>query len=197
MELHFICDDQATTDVFREVFAHAEIELHARAQRLEERIRRYHILLTPGNAYGVMDGGFDQAVVMALGSDIQDLVLDKLRARHQGYLAPGGAVTVPTDNTFTPYLVYCPTMVIPRPYVDTTVIYQSYRAGFVAARRMAQRLVDPRMAFTAHGCGTGGLDPKISAQLAVAAYRHVFECEPPNDWETILRWEQYLQECMA
>lgn len=83
---------------------------------------RYDVLFTPGNSFGHMTGGFDQAVVEVFGREIQTKVLRMIREKYAGMMPVGCAEVVTMDGKA---VVYAPTMFTPTSNVDPIAPYMT------------------------------------------------------------------------
>lgn len=87
-----------------------------------EKLRQYDCLVTPGNSYGDMTGGFDLSVVGLLGDDIQKKVRGVLSEKFPSgestdeddwdyAMQPiGTSILIKTESSIVPYLCHTPTM---------------------------------------------------------------------------------------
>ncbi|MEZ4298780.1 MAG: macro domain-containing protein [Polyangiaceae bacterium] len=128
----------------------------------------HHVVVSPANSHGFMDGGIDRAYAQFFGPPVARRVRDAALRRPEGHLPVGAAVAVPTGHPRIPYLVVAPTMVSPE-HVPATHAYRALRA--------ALRLVATDTAL--HGdwfCPglttlVGGTKPEHAAAEMAEAYR--------------------------
>jgi O-acetyl-ADP-ribose deacetylase (regulator of RNase III) len=88
----------------------------------------YDALITPGNSFGIMDGGFDQAVTTLFGLKIEAVVQQRIKADHLGELNVGDAILL---TSCIPHLVYAPTMRVPMQITCTDNVYRAFRAALL------------------------------------------------------------------
>lgn len=126
----------------------------------------HHVLVSPANSSGFMDGGVDAAYAAHFGPQLARRVRDAVRARPEGIVPVGSSLVVETGHGTVPFLVVAPTMLAPE-HVPAANAYRALRA--------ALRLAD---APTLHGdwycpgltTGVGAVDPQDAAHEMAAAY---------------------------
>lgn len=139
-------------------------------------------LITPGNSYGDMSGGFDLAVRDYYGPRLESVVQKQIVENFRGELPVGNAIVVPLathcpDKDFRPFqaLVYAPTMRIPkRLSPDSDAVYVSVLAALQAIHQWNKTSMSfiNQVWLTSHGVGTGGLPVELVAkQTAMAIYQ--------------------------
>src|SRR5262245_13305015 len=141
----------------------------------EELLGSFDALLTPGNSYGQMDGGFDGAVSRRFPA-VQREVWAAVGDRHRGFLPVGAADVVPTGDAECPWVVYAPTMRIPMRLDEgrDVAVHDALWAGLLAvSRHNAAAGVGERietLACPGLGTGFGLVAPERAARLMAAAY---------------------------
>jgi O-acetyl-ADP-ribose deacetylase (regulator of RNase III) len=119
-------------------------------------------IVSPGNSWGIMDGGFDGAVAFKWPA-IEAAVRAEIDKLPFGELLVGRSVTVPTGDERLPHLIYTPTMRGPGPIYDPTLVMLAVRSAVMLALALGCRtLVMPGM-----GTGTGRLPPELAAAAMV------------------------------
>ncbi|TDD29770.1 phage tail protein [Kribbella turkmenica] len=114
-------------------------------------------VITAGNSYGEMSGGVDRAVAAALPG-VQRAVWAHMAERHLGYQPVGTADVVPTGYDKCRWLVYAPTMRVPRPLTHgrDIAVHDAFWAELVAiSRHNANSEADRISAVACPGFGTG------------------------------------------
>src|SRR5690606_9003504 len=141
-------------------------------------------IVTPGNSFGHMTGGFDQAVVTVLGEWTQRRVLEAIEATGFNELNVGSAVRVESTGAIfgrTKHLIYAPTMRVPKPLPLKSDV--PYLVMLAALKEIHAYNCDQEGSFAPQpikhvlvpllGQGTGGLDPiTVFLQLLAAIYRY-------------------------
>lgn len=129
---------------------------HKRLQNLESEY-----VVTAGNSYGWMTGGIDLAVRQYFGQDIQDTIQSVILGLPGRYLPVGSSIVIETYNNYLPYLIYAPTMDIPKRITKTDVFY------------VFAKLLEKFDSFACCGLGTGvgGVNYKDCAKAMYDAYK--------------------------
>jgi O-acetyl-ADP-ribose deacetylase (regulator of RNase III) len=141
----------------------------------EELVGTFDALLSPGNSYGQMDGGFDGAVSRRF-PEVQREVWAAIADRHRGFLPVGSADVVATGDDACRWLVYAPTMRIPMRLDggrDVAVHDAMWAALLAVERHNAHADESERietLACPGLGTGFGLVPPERAAALMAAAY---------------------------
>lgn len=116
-------------------------------------------VVSPGNSFGFMTGGIDLVYKQFFGENIQTRVQDKIKDKVLQELLVGQAVVVETLNEDIPYLIYAPTMRVPRWISYSSDIYLSTKiACLMGTAFNMNSIIIPGM-----GSGCGGMVPhKVS-----------------------------------
>lgn len=113
-------------------------------------------IVSPGNSFGIMDGGLDLAIRERLGFSVENRVQDVIDARHHGELPVGCAEIVETEDPRWRYLIAAPTMRVPEPIPFTINPYLAFRAILVAVENYNQCLGKQEIdSVVCCGLGTG------------------------------------------
>jgi len=132
-----------------------------------------NVVISPANSYGFMDGGIDMDYVSFFGDRLQQKVLERVRARPEGYLPVGASEIVITGHEKIPYLVLAPTMLHPE-MIPAYNVFRAFRAALkcIQARKLPLPAYSPGF-----GTGVGGVEPEEAAQLMFEAYYSVYEAD--------------------
>lgn len=148
-----------------------------------EQIPPVDALITPGNAFGIMDGGFDLVVRNLYGTRVEKAVQEAIAQEHCGLLAIGSAVSVPLSSS--QHLIYAPTMLIPQTIRGTINVYLAMLASLHTATALLES--DSLVACPGLGTLTGGLSPEEASAQMELAYRHFQEGGGELDWISVMR----------
>ena len=141
-----------------------------------ETVTGVDALMTAGNSYGQMDGGVDRIVATHFPG-VQRSVWAAIADQSRGYLPVGSAVVVATGSKVIPWLVYAPTMRVPRPLTGDleTAVHDAFWAALVAVDRHNRSAgAGGRISSVASpgfGTGFGQVPPRRAAQLMATAFR--------------------------
>jgi len=121
-------------------------------------------IVSPANSFGLMDGGYDKAIIELLGPQAQTNVFCMLDVVYNGYQPVGTALLVPFDKYF---IIHTPTMRTPEEIIDTRVIFDCmYQCLNTAYKGKVNKLVIPAFG----GC-TGKVPKDTIAKYMAFAYR--------------------------
>lgn len=176
--IHLVDRDASLVAAWREVFREFPEVIPERGDFFEQPA---DAMVSPGNSFGIMDGGLDAAIREALGASIETQVREMLVERHHGELHVGGAEIVETGDGRWPILVFAPTMRVPDDVSRTTNAYVAFRAILLSVRRHnALAGMKPIRSLLCPGLctGIGAMAPRRCAAQMRIAYRQVRE--PPT-----------------
>lgn len=142
-------------------------------------------VVSPANAYGLMDGNYDRAISEEFGPALAERVRAVILEQFCGEQPVGTSFSVPIPGREDILLIHTPTMRAPSPIVDPLVVYQCMRTTLMEAMRTSrQRIVVP-----AFGGACGFLPFKKIATLMWEAYLQI--ADPPTEitWEYALSRE--------
>jgi len=119
---------------FAKVMAHREtiVSVASAPLNIHLETNEYDAIITPGNSFGHMTGGFDGAVVEYFGEWIDGSVRAYIEREWAGELPVGNARLFKLGTREADYLIYSPTMRVPKqlpvnsdaPYVATLAAFQ-------------------------------------------------------------------------
>lgn len=175
----------------------------------------FDLVVSPANSYGILDGGFDDAISRAFSpkDDYHALtrhVQTELYREYKGYLPPGTCHLVRMIEEWKgsegsesrlrygdgkgwgcKWLAMVPTMRVPMPlHADKEIVYRCVWSILVAIDRH-NRVVDQAdrvvsVLMTPLGTGAGGLSDTRWAEQCVLAMKHFVDaCEGPEVWSRV------------
>ncbi len=127
-------------------------------------------IVSPGNSFGMMDGGYDKAIINYFGTIVEKAVQKRINDDYYGEQPVGTSLAI--DIPGTSYkLIHTPTMRLPSPIKDPFVIYQCMRVTLMEAIRIdAKSILLP-----AFGGATGKVGPVILAKEMKQGYVQIVE----------------------
>lgn len=136
-------------------------------------------VVSPANSYGLMDGGYDDALTKYFGKEMQLAVQKKIIQQFYGEQPVGTSISlkIPRRNVL---LIHTPTMRTPSAIKDSTIIYQCMRTTLMEAiNNNCKSVVIP-----AFGGSVGRVEPDIIAKMMYRAYLQIFDEEERKtiDW---------------
>lgn len=139
---------------------------------------KLHVLVAPGNSYGIMSGGLDLAIETALPGTEQH-VRSLIQEHYLGEMNVGQALVSMLGDS-QPAVIYAPTMRVPRRLPeDTEAPYLATWAALRCYHILRQQIAIPRsipaeavsLALPAMGVGSGGVNPAVAARQMVLALK--------------------------
>ena len=144
--------------------------------------------VSPANSYGLMDGGYDKALTMLFGVELQRRVQDYIISNLYGEQQVGSSIIVDIPGE-DKKLIHTPTMRVPARIKDPEVIYTSMRSTLICAlKNNVGKIVIP-----AFGGATGRLAPDVIAEEMFKAYIQVFKININiHSWEDVCTREDIM-----
>jgi O-acetyl-ADP-ribose deacetylase (regulator of RNase III) len=155
---------------WRHAFAGTEVKIIEGDFR---QFKDYDCLVSPGNSFGLMDGGFDLIISHHLGWDIMKQVQTQIRHVWHGMQPVGTCLLVPYKNI---WLAHAPTMRLPENISRKDNVYMAFWAILNAVHNHTpplRHVICPGL-----GTGIGGMDPTVAAQQMRLAWDHFHQLKP-------------------
>lgn len=135
-------------------------------------------VVSPANAYGLMDGGYDLAITRYFGDELQQRVQQYIVDHLYGEQPVGTSIIVDAGEDGQ-WLIHTPTMRTPEEIEDPRVIYHCMRSTLICAyQNDVESIVIPLF-----GCGCGAVDPRIAAQMMWRAYEQIHNPPKSLNWD--------------
>lgn len=183
-----LCDtNKALCYAWQSVFSHEKgVEI---INSKFEDVENYDCIVSPGNSFGLMDGGIDAAIIDCFGTDLMLHVQNKIKKEYYGEQPVGTCLIVETGNKAHPYLAHTPTMRIPQNISGTDNVYNAMRAMLIATKKddTIDTVLCPGL-----GTCTGNMLPEIAAACMYLAYQNIMNPRPIN-WEHAVNIEMTLR----
>jgi O-acetyl-ADP-ribose deacetylase (regulator of RNase III) len=134
----------------------------------------FDCLVSPGNSFGMMDGGIDAAIIKFFGSSLMETVQQRILTDYLGEQPVGTSMIVETGHLLHPFLAHTPTMRVPMSIIGTDIPYVAMWAMLLSVRRYNQHSNHKISSIACPGLGTGiGRVPYSEAARQMAlAYDH-------------------------
>lgn len=142
--------------------------------------------VSPANSYGLMDRGYDGALIDYYGKSIQDKIQQKIKDEYFCEQPVGTSISV-----FFPegYLIHTPTMRIPSIIKDYDVVYHCTRSCLIEALRLECNSI----LIPAFGAGTGKVPYDIVAENMIKAIIQLKAINQDTSWK-YARWQHPLSK---
>lgn len=154
---------------------------------------RFDCIVSPGNSFGLMDGGID-AVYAEIWPELPAALQAAIMRQYNGEQPVGSCLILPIPGT-DKWLAHCPTMRVPMNIVDTDHVYVAMRALLLALSHHADaamlaalqmgRLALPgirRVLCPGLGTGAGGMPADKAARHMRYAWDSVRSPPAVIDW---------------
>ena len=149
------------------------------------------VLVSPANSFGIMDGGFDKAILGVLGSDIQRYVNIAISNKYVSKEVPvGSSVEVTTHMKQYLTLLVAPTMRVPKDVSKTDNAY----LHMIAVLEHVYGYRNPNtisVVMTAPCAGYGKMSPEMVAKQMRMAWQAVHR-ETDLHFDDIYRSDEEL-----
>ncbi len=152
-------------------------------------VSEYDCIVSPANSFGIMDGGFDLALVNYFGHELMERMQDKIKTEYAGEQPVGTCLIVETGNKKHPYLAHTPTMRVPRIIREYDTVYNAMRAMLLTVRKYSDIKT---VLCTGLGTTTGKVPPTIAARQMYLAYKSAMQPPEEVNWQTAVNAEQKI-----
>lgn len=155
----------------------------------EDVVDDYDVMVSPGNSYGLMDGGIDAGITAYFGHRLMYDVQKRIIDAYQGEQPVGTCLLVPIAGKPTRWLAHAPTMQVP---LDISWTHNVYFAMKAVVREVAvletERQEELRVLCPALGTGTGHVPyAEAARQMALAVRNHADHLTNSLSWEFAMR----------
>lgn len=146
-------------------------------------------IVSPANAYGLMDGGYDLAITNYFGDQLPQRVQQHIIDHYYGEQPVGTSFLIDAGRDGRS-LIHTPTMRTPQRIRDPLVIYQCMRATLMCAmEHNVESILIPMF-----GGGCGDVHPKLIAEMMWRAYDQLQNPPKKLSWDYALSRETSLEE---
>ena len=148
-------------------------------------------IVSPANSFGLMDGGYDKAIIDYFGQDLQDAVQKYILENYFGEQPIGSSFIIDIPNWNGKKLIHTPTMQTPSIIKDPMTIYTCFRSTLICAFKNLDK--NNTILIPAFGGCTGKVPYDIIAKYMMIAITHI---NPPNklNWGYALYLKNLLNQ---
>jgi len=159
----------------------------------------YDCIITPGNSFGIMDGGFDK-VVRDKFPRSQETVQTVIKQFWGKEMPVGQAITVSLSEAVQ--LCYAPTMRFPGPLKSKDTAYLAALAAFCQIKcfnKLSPNLAIKNVVMPLFCTTTGGMPVEVSYEQIMYAYQRVTSSDnsPEKDWGDLLAHRDNLKRLFS
>ena len=161
-------------------------------------------IVSPANSFGLMDGGYDKAIIDYYGPQLMVHVQYAIIEKWYGEQPVGTSMSITISNRFytkeyygkptmfNPILIHTPTMRTPEVIEDPRIIYQCMRATLIEAiNQEVESIVIPAFG----GC-TGKVDPDTIAKMMFLAFDQISNAPDKLTWGYAYQIRKSLSEVL-
>lgn len=184
MKIYFLERSKEKLSWLKKYFKGLDVELVC--DDLESFLDKTQVecVVSPANAFGLMDGGYDYYITQYFGDQLQKRVQQYIINNYYGE-QPLGTSFIIKANDKGQKLIHTPTMQVPKVIVDPFIIYQSMRSTLICAlNNKVKSIVIPMF-----GGGCGEVHPQLIAELMRKAYDQVYNPPKEISWEYAFKVE--------
>lgn len=133
-------------------------------------------IVSPANSFGLMDGGYDKAIIDYFGQEAQNIVLKHILTHYKGYQPVGSCTAIDIGNN--QYILHTPTMRTPCKIDDPSIIFDC----MISCLCKASELDLKSIVIPAFGACTGRVRKDIVAKYMAFAYNVFKNKSTLNNW---------------
>lgn len=180
MKIYILDESKEKLDIIKEYFEDDSIIFVQDEFAHFMQTNSVDCVVSPGNSFGIMDGGYDMAITAWFGEQLQNRVQQYILDDFYGE-QPVGTSFIIKANDNGQSLIHTPSMRIPQKIKDETVIYQCMRSTLICAKQNnVKSIVIPLF-----GGGCGKVAPNVIAKMMNLAYIQINNPPQKLDWEYV------------
>lgn len=181
MKIYLLEKNFRKAEKLKEAFRNEDVEVVNDDFAYFIRNHDVECVVSPANAYGLMDGGYDAAISEWFGDQLQERVQQYIIENYYGEQPVGTSFIIDAGKN-RQKLIHTPTMRVPSEILDPAVVYQAMRTTLmVALENGVKSIVIPIF-----GGSTGQVDPEVAAKLMWLGYDRIMRPNKTIDWDVAL-----------
>lgn len=161
-----------------------------------DSISSYDAIVSPGNSFGFMNGGVDNALREFFGTQLEQRVMDKIKEDYLGEHNVGSAFVIETKDSDYPWLVHAPTMRVPSVIAGSDAVYSATWAALVAVAKHnkteSQKI--EHIVFPGMGTGAGKMKLDKAAGQMLLAFERMLNPNFSERWKSAYERNNKLRE---
>lgn len=152
-------------------------------------LQEFDCIVSPANSFGLMDGGFDLALINYFGYVLMQNIQKQIIADYAGEQPVGTSIIVETGNKKHPYCAHTPTMRVPQVIKGYDTVYNAMRAMLLAVSKHKDitSVLCPGL-----GTATGQVPIEIAAKQMYLAYENIANPPAEVSWQMAMKTERRL-----
>lgn len=147
-------------------------------------------VISPANSFGLMDGGYDKAIINYFGNDLQKAVQDYIIENYFGEQPIGSSFIIDIPNSNGKKLIHTPTMQTPSIIKDPMIVYTCFRSTLICALKNLNK--DSTILIPVFGGCTGRVPYRTIAKYMKIAYFNTIHHPIELNWDYALYLKNIL-----
>lgn len=177
MKIYLLERNKVFADALSKVFAKEDVEVVCDDFARFMSTHEVECIVSPANAFGLMDGGYDLAITEWFGEQLQERVQKYILTHYYGEQPVGTSFIIDAGKNGQK-LIHTPTMRVPSKILEPAVVYQSMRTTLmVALENHIESIVIP-----VFGGLTGQVDALLAAKMMWLGYDQIMRPNTTIDW---------------
>lgn len=178
MKVYLLERNVRKAEELREAFRKEDVEVVCDDFLSFMKTHDVECVVSPANAYGLMDGGYDAAISEWFGDQLQERVQKYIIEHYYGEQPVGTSFIIDAGKSGQK-LIHTPTMRVPSEILDPAVVYQAMRTTLmVALENNVKSIVIPIF-----GGLTGQVLPEVAAKLMWLGYDRIMHPNKTINWD--------------
>ena len=185
MKIYLLDINKNMTDAWNEYFSDTKdvVIVNEDFATFMDKHQDIEAIVSPANSFGLMDGGYDKAIIDYFGEELMKEVQRWILDLYYGEQPVGSCMSVIIphqchNKNFPMYLLHTPSMRTPEVIKDSRIIYQCMRTTLIEANLLAfDNIVIP-----AFGGLTGKVPCDEVAKMMYLAYQQVANRPSELNW---------------
>ena len=178
MKIYLLEVSARKTEELKKAFSNEDVEVICDDFLSFMKTHDVECVVSPANAYGLMDGGYDAAISEWFGDQLQERVQKYIIEHYYGEQPVGTSFIIDAGKNGQK-LIHTPTMRVPSKILDPAVVYQAMRTTLmVALENNVKSIVIPIF-----GGLTGEVEPETAAKLMWLGYDRIMRPNKTIDWD--------------
>ena len=180
MKIYLLERSERKAQALREAFAKEDVEVVCDEFENFMRTHEVECVVSPANAFGLMEGGYDAAITAWFGEQLQKRVQRYILENYYGEQPVGTSFLIDAGRDGQK-LIHTPTMRVPSKILDPAVVYQSMRTTLMTALDAGVRSI----VIPVFGGRTGRVPDELAAKMMWLGYDQVMRPNRTINWETV------------
>ncbi len=184
MEVYIIDEDKKKLEYLKSYFGNDNVSFVN--EKFSDFMEKSNVecVVSPGNSFGIMDGGYDLAITKWFGEQLQNRVKSYILDNFYGE-QPIGTSFIINANEKGNRLIHTPTMRTPQIIKEPLIVYQCMRSTLMCAyQNNVQSILIPLF-----GGGYGNVQPITIAKMMKFAYDQINNPPKVINWAYIEKIE--------